>query len=481
VGMAKVLEELDRLRAHTRTDSLPVLCDIDIYWRFLKMAYGQSFLDLNVRALLKCHPLNFGVWHAYKQAVGEVYYAFFPFFTFLEYPGFRADPGAVDVTNFPKLILKERMVASLLLALPVVRPLLVQAREQAQAVREDSPERAQQAKHMEALWYLLTEYVPALFHLGFLVRECNWNGRTSFSGGVGHEVVRYAWLVLLGLGKRVGPYFQRLGVALLLWTPYHGEAPAAFHCEEVLEAMLSRLAKAMQRDLTAFEVDEINVLFRTMRPPSMENMDIKRPNLDKKLVERIETDMYALVHAIRTGKLGYIKKASKGGTVRGSSTWPIQHSWPGSLHAPLSVSDYTAFLDNGMKALMRPSVRAPETSAILGRILQRNHVAPKTPGEIESLRVYYTSIIGAPKKRKRAAVQARPRRGFRDVGVQYPEEESSGRALSQGQAIQVLSSGDGGSDEDDSTASNSSEDGDEDRAEQEVDDWEPSYDSENVF
>ena len=481
VGMAKALEVVDGLRAHTRTPTLPVLCDIDIYWRFLKMAYGASYLDLNVRALLKQHPLNFGVWHAYKQAVGEVYYAFFPFFAFLEYPGFREDPAAVDVTNFPKLILKERMVASLLLALPVLRPRVEQARQQADAVRHESPERARQAQQMDALWYLLTQYVPALFHLGYLVRECNWNGRRTFSGAAGHEVISAAWLVLLGLGKRVGPYFQRLGVALLLWTPYHTHAPAAFHCEEVLEAMLSRLAKAMNRHLTVFEVNEINVLFRTMRPPSMESMDMKRPNLDKKLVERVKEGLNALVHAIRLGNLGYIKKASKGGTVRGSKTWPVRHTWPGPLHAPLSVSDFTGFLEGGMKALMRPSVRSPETSTILERILHRNNLPSRTPAQIQRVQEYYTSVIGNPKKRKRGDAPARRKGRSRDVGVQFPEPERRAQECSQTRdPILVHSSGEGGSDEEGDTDSDSCSDGEGERAEEEVDDWEPLYDSENA-
>jgi hypothetical protein len=415
-GMAEVLNEIDVLRHTTGTPVVPILCDIDIYWRFLKMMYGRSYNDLNMARVFLHHPLHFGVWHAYKQCVTDVYERFMPLFVYLEYPAFRSAPATTSVTNFPKLILKERMVMCLFLAGPHVKAHLAQHRAAAHCLEGQSAARLLHAEQMDALWNLMYEYIPCLFLLGKLARDCSWAGGLQNTGGTAHRIIYMALILQIAIGKKAGPYYQRMGVALLMWTPYHTAMPAASNMEEALEAMLSRLAKLMGKDVTVFAGEEVNMLYRSMRLLSGDEMDLRRPNLDKKLVARIQMDIKTLVRDIRLGKLPYIKKASSGGGVTGKSVWPDHVSMPGSLWSPITKAQFEACLTEGVRALMSDSVRDDATTKVLQGILDRNGIGPPGPDTMTDRRDFYREVLGGGGKRKRAVGPKRKK--TKDMAVQ---------------------------------------------------------------
>ena len=169
------------VRVHTGKAHMPLLADQNIHWRFLKKVYGASCLKLNLRCVFKHHPLHFGIWHAYKQCVVFVWDAFFAFFAFVEYPALATQPEVTQVTNYPRLILKERMIASMFLAAPAVRKsirdLIRKCELQAQAPEYRDLDAKAKAKaeirldRLRGLQVLLEEYIPALFLLGCLVRD----------------------------------------------------------------------------------------------------------------------------------------------------------------------------------------------------------------------------------------------------------------------------------------------------------------------
>ena len=47
----------------------PVLMDINIHYRLMKMCYGERMLRWDVCGVLRNHPPLFGVWHAYKHVL----------------------------------------------------------------------------------------------------------------------------------------------------------------------------------------------------------------------------------------------------------------------------------------------------------------------------------------------------------------------------------------------------------------------------
>jgi hypothetical protein len=268
--------------------------------------------------------------------------------------------------------------------------------------------------------------------------------------------------------------------------------PGATHCEEILEAMLSRLARAMKRDLTALEVDEVNVLFRTLRRPGMGEMDMKRPNVSKQLVDRIQVAVSDTVRAIRLGKLPYIKHSSSGGSVLGTFMWPEKHTWPGSLHAPIAKVQFAKFIEEGLVALMGPSVCSPQTTNILQGLLDDNGIPERSMDAVRAQKDFYATKLDTKRKRqnRKRAIPAR----CRDVGVQVTngvcEFSAPGVLAPRQDAVVVSSATDATGISDTSTSETSTgsasdsgqerADGRGDTESEGVDEWEPEWDSENA-
>jgi hypothetical protein len=158
------------------------------------------------------------------------------------------------------------------------------------------------------------------------------------------------------------------------------------------------------------------MLYRSMRLLSGDEMDLKRPNLDLKLVKRIELDIPILIRAIRPGKLPFIKKASIGGGVTGKSVWPEDVTMPGSLWSPITKEQFVACLTEGVRALMSDSVRDAETTRVLQGILDRNQVGPPGPNTMAERHDFYRGVLGGAEKRKRPA-RAKQKK-TRDMSVQ---------------------------------------------------------------
>ena len=76
--LAKILDAL--LCGVTPAKVVPLLCDVNIYYRVMKFLYSESYVALDVHTWLKRMPLIFGKWHLYKQTIITVYHSFFPIF-----------------------------------------------------------------------------------------------------------------------------------------------------------------------------------------------------------------------------------------------------------------------------------------------------------------------------------------------------------------------------------------------------------------
>ena len=69
MGIIAVLTRVEEARANSRFKQIPLLVDINIWYRILKLMYGASYCDINTRKWMAQTPLIFGVWHAYKYCV----------------------------------------------------------------------------------------------------------------------------------------------------------------------------------------------------------------------------------------------------------------------------------------------------------------------------------------------------------------------------------------------------------------------------
>jgi hypothetical protein len=54
----------------------PLLLDINVHYRLLKLCYGQSMVQWDYRHHLRHHPPLFGCWHAYKHVLTVMYRQF---------------------------------------------------------------------------------------------------------------------------------------------------------------------------------------------------------------------------------------------------------------------------------------------------------------------------------------------------------------------------------------------------------------------
>ena len=55
---------------------MPILLDVNVYYRLLKLMYHGDVVSLNLRGAMQQHPLVFGLWHAYAHCVKRTFMVF---------------------------------------------------------------------------------------------------------------------------------------------------------------------------------------------------------------------------------------------------------------------------------------------------------------------------------------------------------------------------------------------------------------------
>ena len=91
-GLVAVLQHIAEYRRPIGQATLPVLMDINIFWRVMKLTYHRSTPGVALRpALSRICPL-FGLWHAYKQCINLTCKKFAPFFVPVEYDTHLSSP-----------------------------------------------------------------------------------------------------------------------------------------------------------------------------------------------------------------------------------------------------------------------------------------------------------------------------------------------------------------------------------------------------
>ena len=209
-------------------------------------------------------------------------------FALLECP--RPKTG-VEYTTFRKLAYLEKMIASLLLAAPSMRSRLEEriAYFERTAVGGAS---AASLVLLRGLRALLFYYIPAVFKLGVLVRNCTWAGRGRGSGAEALMAMRQALLLLLALlgptKARSTKYCKTISVALLLWQPWYDRLPGCAFAEESCEAMLSRVAQRCREHPHLFEYDDVFDLYLTT-PSARFGLKTRAGGLRAELVQIISS------------------------------------------------------------------------------------------------------------------------------------------------------------------------------------------------
>ena len=109
-GVAQVLEAVALVRTDSLQECVPILADMDVYYRILHLMYWKPTSQIGLRNCLGPFPLLFGIWHCYKHAIELLFRRFRPFLVALQYEGFVESPLDAKVFYYPKLIEKERLL-----------------------------------------------------------------------------------------------------------------------------------------------------------------------------------------------------------------------------------------------------------------------------------------------------------------------------------------------------------------------------------
>ena len=213
VGSAEgLLRGLQHIRAtfSPSARSVTIMCDVNLFYRAMRMMYSSAYAQFNFRAWLAKTPLVLGVWHSYKYCVQQFYASFLPLITCLEYGTLYTDnPESASIGNSPKLILMERVILGIFLNAKHGEEVIdarLAALKRALTNKWASPEEKQvitdKVNHMLALRTMVVDYVPLLFFIGRAVRDCHWAERNIGSGLSAKNIHLYCLVVLLQLRRR---------------------------------------------------------------------------------------------------------------------------------------------------------------------------------------------------------------------------------------------------------------------------------------
>ena len=171
--------------------------------------------------------------------------------------------------TFRKLAYEEKVFAALLVCGSHIRSRL-EARLQ-QLGRKPSRSTRPAVVLLEGLHALLYCFIPAIFRIGCLVRNCTWEARDNNTAHHAHAVLQRCFVMLVHL--RANPekveYIRTLAVALLMWRSWDDELPGCMFIEESCEAMLSRTAHRCRQHQHLWEFDDVFDLFVTTPNPRM--------------------------------------------------------------------------------------------------------------------------------------------------------------------------------------------------------------------
>ena len=182
---------------------------------------------------------------------------------------------------------------------------------------------------------LLNDYAPMCLILGSGVRSCTWELVANHTGAEARRVLVRCLLVLMRLneGREVAvEYVRTVCVALLLWTDWHDEVPAAWFCEETCEAALSRLSSLCHRHTQHVSTQEIHDLWMQVKPGSQLPHNLPVGGVPRQLQHTVTDMVRAFVRQRGDGVTPLVWQPQ--GPFRLSHTvkeWPAKYAFPASL------------------------------------------------------------------------------------------------------------------------------------------------------
>lgn len=179
-----------------------------------------------------------------------------------------------------------------------------------------------------------------MLKLGILIRDCTWQHRNMGSGKRAYDCLIAAYTILDNIcraSQSDSPYLTSLRLAIMLWDEFHDELPGCCFMEEKCEALISKLAKELLRDLTLNTQKDYNaawcMLGLNVSKVVKFHHGYKAGSMDI-LVDRVKL----LVEEIQTSNLRYVTMGAAnpdrhGRKVKASLLIP-EMKWPDDFKAP---------------------------------------------------------------------------------------------------------------------------------------------------
>ena len=417
-NLVDLLELAQTLQRHSG-GPMPILLDLDIWYRLVKLAYASNAVQWKVSAVLREMPLLYGVWHPYKYVLTMVYRRFHSHLVFLREGtvadgfacGSKVDVRAAELFMAAILVVPRRDRVALRNSIRVVGGLVQRLGErvvrlEALIARESSAlrlgeeqyraasrrtarslgnlrdlQRARDARlqtfkddlervvvelqarkdeknRMVALSLLLEQYAPACLAIGMLVRDCSWRHRTVETGDSAKKVLMAALSVLLKLVPRPHTleYVRTLCVALTCWRGWNDHCPGVCYSEERCEALLSKLGRRCNQYPGHVSATEVEDLFLALvSAPQAGRIVLKSHKPTPALVAAVSANL-ARVVAGGGSVIRYVPWTSDR-ILHVESTWPEDFVFPGDLNEPLGMDTMADIFCYEMNVLLRADLR----------------------------------------------------------------------------------------------------------------------------
>jgi len=286
---------------------MPLVMDVNLYYRILKLIHAEGYARWDVRAFLQYCPVLHGVWHAYKHCCLKVFHAFHSEYLFLLHGTVApSDPfpnktrlHSIEMLFAAVMVMDHRLRLELGRLVQVTQDRLARSERNHRNARKwrrnnwykehllapaDLPAEILSAEAAEAeeerllrgdvqavlnMERLVSQYIPACFYVGHLVRTCHWEGRQAGSGKGARECTTTALVILLSLlGSRArgDEYVRALGISLLGWQQWNDNIPGCCYSEEVCKAALSRFTTMLASNPRVTNTDDACDVFLQVYP-----------------------------------------------------------------------------------------------------------------------------------------------------------------------------------------------------------------------
>ena len=436
-GLLQLLDIIDGIHADTGdSHTMPLLVDVDIFYRILKLMLSETWVAYPVRASLVGRPLLFGVWHGYKHCVTRCFQHFLPFWVAIQSPTFLDAPEDTKCPRHPCLSTMETLVTGLFIvntdaetvldkAIADLRGDLRRRPEAGQVGPVDGTEHSPPGTRLYALKQLLclhclaTQYVPALFLMGKWVRDCHWKLHAANTGTHVHRLLQLQATMLIALRPKKGrqQYLANTLLALLQWQPHMDTLPGMAWCEEKLESTISTLAVDAGGDMTSADAPRHHALYVTQRLTIGEVHDVSRNPMSRDYPQEVKIRLNKVVARITSLSLPFVQWGGTSETyVQGVATWPADnYAFPPDLWAPLTHADVWTDCNtaiNNVVGPVRPTKQNRKSIAEARAYLERRYANEKLSLDHQVLRLMaitdFRQRAGlddvAPRKRKRRSV-----------------------------------------------------------------------------